>query len=77
MAYSADLGEGFVSEVSSFPREFRQEIEKCESVRNILSLLLSSAGSVVNAGTWNGVYSVLYTASHGLYSLVRRAVFLN
>ena len=42
MAYSADLGEALVSEVRSFRREFRQEIEKCESVRDILTLLLSS-----------------------------------
>jgi len=42
MAYSADLGEALVSEVRSFRREFRQEIEKCASVRDILTLLLSS-----------------------------------
>ena len=42
IAYSADLREALVSEVRSFRREFRQEIEKCESVRDILTLLLSS-----------------------------------
>ena len=41
-AYSADLGEDLVSEVRSFRREFREEIKNCESVRDVLSLLLSS-----------------------------------
>ena len=42
MAYEADLGEVLVSEVRSFHREFRKEIEKCESVKDVLNLLLSS-----------------------------------
>ena len=42
MGYLADLGEALVSEVRSFRRKFRPEIEKCESVRDILTLLLSS-----------------------------------
>ena len=42
MSYSADLGEDLISEVRSFRREFREEIQNCESVRDVLTLLLSS-----------------------------------
>ena len=36
------MGEDLVSQVRSFRREFREEIKNCESVRDVLSLLLSS-----------------------------------
>jgi len=42
MAYSADFGEDLVSEVRSFRREFRAEIKNCESVKDVLTLLVSS-----------------------------------
>ena len=42
IAYSADLGDDLVSEVRSFRREFSEEIKKCESVKDVLTLLLSS-----------------------------------
>ena len=53
MAYAADLGEDLVSEVRSFRREFRKEIEKCESVKDVLNLLLSSdvLSSIPELGT--------------------------
>ena len=42
-AFPRDFGDDLVPEVRSFRREFREELKSCESVKDVLALLLSSA----------------------------------
>ena len=41
-AFPPDFGDDLISEVRSFRREFRDELTSCESVKDVLTLLLSS-----------------------------------
>jgi hypothetical protein len=42
MLYASDLQHDLVSEVRSFRREFRTELKECQSVKDVLALLISS-----------------------------------
>ena len=42
MLYASDLQPDLVSEVRSFRREFRTELKECQSVKDVLALLISS-----------------------------------
>ena len=42
-AFPPDFGDDLISEVRSFRREFRDELTSCESVKDVLTLLLSSS----------------------------------
>jgi len=68
MAYSADFGEDLVSEVRSFRREFRAEIKNCKSVKDVLTLLVSSdvLSSMPELGAACILFSLLHTTSHSL-----------
>ena len=74
MAYSADFGEDLVSEVRSFRREFRAEIKNCESVKDVLSLLVAS--DVLSSMPELGAACILFAHCQSR-SRVRNVAFRN
>jgi hypothetical protein len=63
-AYSTDINSDIVSEVRSFRRQFKEEIEGSNSILDLLILMINSGIMSFGAGAGNCMRSICYITSH-------------